>query len=354
MEAVWFAIVSAMLAVYAVLDGFDLRRRRRPPPRRPDRRGAADRAGGDRPGLGRQRGLADRRGRRAVHGVPEGLRHRVQRLLHGPDDRALAADPARRGDRVPLAPGHPLWREFWDTVFSLASVLLAVVFGATLGNLVRGVPLGKEGLPGMPLFTNFLPGREPGILDWYTGLVGLFTLAALAGHGALYLAWRTAGPVRERSLAFARRAWKAVLVLWVAATAATAWVRPEAFSNLVARPWALAFVALSVAGICGAFRFPGRGREPRGVPLLLRVPARDGGHGAGGQLPVLAAVDARPLVQPHRLQRRLGPLRDGRGAGLVGRRDRPGRRLLHLPVPLDAGKGRGGPVGRLLTLRGHE
>ena len=57
----------------------------------------------------------------------------------------------------------------------------------------------------MPLFTNFLTGREPGILDWYTGLVGLFTLAALAVHGALYLAWRTTGRVHERSLALARR-----------------------------------------------------------------------------------------------------------------------------------------------------
>ena len=156
---------------------------------------------------------------------------------------------------------HPLWREFWDTVFSLASVLLAVVFGTTLGNLVRGVPLGKDGLPGMPLFTNFRPGREPGILDWYTGLVGLFTLVALAGHGALYLVWRTTGPVRERSLAFARTAWKAVIVLWITATAATAWVQPDAFFNFVARPWALVFVALSVAGICGVFQFPRRGQE---------------------------------------------------------------------------------------------
>ena len=57
---------------------------------------------------------------------------------------------------------HPLWREFWDTVFSLASVLLAVVFGTTLGNLVRGVPLGKQGLPGMPLFTKWSRTRHGG------------------------------------------------------------------------------------------------------------------------------------------------------------------------------------------------
>src|SRR5258705_13234274 len=98
-----------------------------------------------------------------------------------------------------------LWSEFWDTVFSAASALLAVAFGTTLGNLVRGVPLGREGLHGMPLFTDFRPGREPAILDWYTGLVGLFTLPTLAGHGSLYLPRSTAGPVRERRLAPPRR-----------------------------------------------------------------------------------------------------------------------------------------------------
>ena len=156
---------------------------------------------------------------------------------------------------------NPLWREFWDTVFSLASALLAVVFGAALGNLVRGVPLEKRDCVACPCSRISCPGREPGILDWYTGLVGLFTLAALAGHGALYLAWRTAGPVRERSLAFAQEAWKPVLVLWVAATAATAWVRPEVFHNLVVRPWTLVFVAVSIAGAWGAYRFPRRGQE---------------------------------------------------------------------------------------------
>jgi cytochrome d ubiquinol oxidase subunit II len=116
----------------------------------------------------------------------------------------------------------------------------------------------------MPLFTNFLIGRAPGILDWYTGLVGLFTLAALSVHGALYLVWRTTGPVRERSLAFARAAWKVALVLWIAATAATLWVRPEVFSALAARPWALPFVAVAIAGAWGAHRFPSRGGELAG------------------------------------------------------------------------------------------
>jgi cytochrome d ubiquinol oxidase subunit II len=159
---------------------------------------------------------------------------------------------------------NPLWREFWDTVFVLASALLAVLFGTTLGNLIRGVPLGKEGLHGMPLFTNFLTGRQPGILDWYTALVGFFTLAALAVHGALYLVWRTAGPVQERSLTFARAARKAMLVLWAASTVATGWVQPHVITSLFARPWAAPFVAIAIAGAWGIIRFARQGHELAG------------------------------------------------------------------------------------------
>jgi cytochrome d ubiquinol oxidase subunit II len=261
MEAVWFAIVSAMLAVYAVLDGFDF-------------------------GVGILHRLVARTDEErqtvlaAIGPVWDG--NEVWLIAAGgvlfvafPTVYAAAFSGfymaliivlwllILRGLAIEFRShqDNPLWREFWDTVFSLASALLAVVFGATLGNLIRGVPLEKEGLRGMPLFTDFRTGGVPGILDWYTGLVGLFTLAALAVHGALYLTWRTDGPVRERSLAFAREAWKAALILWAAATAATAWVRPELLSALAWRPWAFPFVVLAIAGAWGAFRFPRRGQD---------------------------------------------------------------------------------------------
>ena len=34
-----------------------------------------------------------------------------------------------------------VWRPFWDVVFGISSALLAVFLGAALGNVVRGVPL---------------------------------------------------------------------------------------------------------------------------------------------------------------------------------------------------------------------
>src|ERR1700687_2766275 len=34
---------------------------------------------------------------------------------------------------------EPVWSNFFDVIFSLSSALLAIVFGAALGNVVRGV-----------------------------------------------------------------------------------------------------------------------------------------------------------------------------------------------------------------------
>ena len=146
-----------------------------------------------------------------------------------------------------------LWRSFWDGCFCVSSSLLAIVLGAALGNVIRGVPIEASGFFSGPLFTNFLPGGRPGVLDWYTVLVGLYTLAVLAGHGALYLAVKTDGPLGERSWVAAHRAWIAALVVGIPATIATAWIRPRLVQNLAARPLTWILVAGVVVGLAGVF-----------------------------------------------------------------------------------------------------
>jgi cytochrome d ubiquinol oxidase subunit II len=54
----------------------------------------------------------------------------------------------------------PLWRAFWDAAFFGASALLAILFGAALGNILRGVSIGPDGWFSLPLFTDF-SGRPP-------------------------------------------------------------------------------------------------------------------------------------------------------------------------------------------------
>src|SRR5271168_3968831 len=66
-----------------------------------------------------------------------------------------------------------LWKQFADAVFSISSGLLAIFFGAALGNVIRGVPLNAEGYFFLPLWTNFRVDTNTGILDWYTVLTGV-------------------------------------------------------------------------------------------------------------------------------------------------------------------------------------
>ena len=109
---------------------------------------------------------------------------------------------------------HVLWRQFWDVVFTASSTLLAVVFGIALGNLIRGVPLNAEGYFFVALWTNFLPGPSPGIIDWFTLLLALTSTVLLTGHGGNYLAVKTTGELQVRARRLARgSAYAAVLLV---------------------------------------------------------------------------------------------------------------------------------------------
>jgi cytochrome d ubiquinol oxidase subunit II len=131
---------------------------------------------------------------------------------------------------------HILWRQFWDAVFAGASTLLAVVFGAALGNLIRGMPLTQDGYFFVALWTNFMTGPDPGILDWFTILMGVTGAAILAFHGANYLAMKTDGQLRGRAR---QAAWLSGLVVAVSvglAVTAVPFVQPSFYLNYAAHP----------------------------------------------------------------------------------------------------------------------
>ena len=156
MEAAWFVIVSGMLAAYAVLDGFDfgvgaIHRivARTDEERRTVLAAIGPIWDGNEVWLIAAGGVLFMAFPKVYATAFSGFYMALMIVLWLLILRGVAIEFRSHQD-------HPLWREFWDTVFSLASALLAVVFGTTLGNLIRGVPLGEEGLRGMPLFTNFL------------------------------------------------------------------------------------------------------------------------------------------------------------------------------------------------------
>jgi cytochrome d ubiquinol oxidase subunit II len=263
MVELWYAIVAGMLTAYVVLDGFDL--------------GAGM--------LHRLVARDDRERRQVLAAIgPFWDGNEVWLLAAGGAlfvafPRVLAAGLSGfyfaiflvvwclilRGVAIEFRShvAAPLWRAFWDTVFMLASALLALFFGTALGNLVRGLPLGRDGWFSLALFTDFTARPPPGILDWYTIAVGLFAVAALALHGALFLTWKTDGAVATRARALAGRMALVVALAWPLVTLATVAVNRELFAAFRARPLAWLGAVAAAAGMAAVWWGLARGRALR-------------------------------------------------------------------------------------------
>ena len=261
MVELWFAIVAVMLTLYVVLDGFDL--------------------GAGALHLAIARTNEERRQVLAAIG-PFWDGNEVWLLATGGAlfvafPKVLAAGLSGfyfaiflvlwclilRGVAIEFRShiADPLWRGFWDATLAVASTLLALFFGAALGNLLRGLPLGPDGWFGLALFTDFSARPPVGILDWYTLSVGVFAWVALSLHGATFLAWKTEGSVHERSRWSAARLATALAVAWPLMTWATVTVNHSMFQAFVRRPLAWLAATLAFAGLMAVFTGLRRGRQ---------------------------------------------------------------------------------------------
>jgi cytochrome d ubiquinol oxidase subunit II len=155
----------------------------------------------------------------------------------------------------------PVWRGLFDGSFALSSLLLAIFYGAALGNVLRGVPLGKDQYFFLPLWTDWRVGPQPGILDWYTVLSGAVALFALGLHGAYYVAMKTSGDINSRAKALARRLWPVVVALTGASLAATLYIRPDLLNNYKRWPALYAIPALVAGCLFEMWRESARGKE---------------------------------------------------------------------------------------------
>lgn len=147
--------------------------------------------------------------------------------------------------------GGRIWSVFWDATFAFASILLAVFFGAALGNVVRGVPFDASGNFFEPLWTNFIPKGDTGILDWYTILIGVAALAVLALHGATWIAYKTEEALNERAVQWASLLWWLVAVLTVIVTLTSFRLLPQHMLSFRIHPWGLVFPVIAIAGLLG-------------------------------------------------------------------------------------------------------
>ncbi|WP_283132765.1 cytochrome d ubiquinol oxidase subunit II [Rhizohabitans arisaemae] len=147
------------------------------------------------------------------------------------------------------------WRARWDAAIFFGSLIPAVLWGVALANIVRGVPLG----PG-----HHFTGTVLDLLNPYALLGGAVTLTLFLAHGAVFLALKTVGEIRERARTVAARAGTAALVVtagfliwtqvrhghavtWVLAAIAVAALVAALSANRVGREgWAFTFSAVTI------------------------------------------------------------------------------------------------------------
>ncbi|HEX5135881.1 MAG TPA: cytochrome d ubiquinol oxidase subunit II, partial [Planctomycetota bacterium] len=154
---------------------------------------------------------------------------------------------------------HRVWKPFWGVCFGVASLLIAIVLGAALGNVIRGVSLDGRGRFFAPFWTDFGTEGRVGVLDWYTVLAGVVAALVLSFHGALWMAREPGGGWG----AVARRLHRPTGVAVALLTAASFHVQPHIVERLVKEPWGFGFPALAIAAYIGVRRLLDAGRGPR-------------------------------------------------------------------------------------------
>ncbi len=155
----------------------------------------------------------------------------------------------------------PLWCSFWDVIFSVSSLLLALLLGAVIGNIVRGVSLNAHGVFFAPLWTDFRVGSDTGVLDWYTGLIAVTVTVALAHHGALWVNARTDDSVKWRSERVARLLWPVLMVLSIVAAFTSVNVQPNIIVEFKARPWFGCVPVAAFLSLCCIYQLRGKKRD---------------------------------------------------------------------------------------------
>ncbi|HEY3259921.1 MAG TPA: cytochrome d ubiquinol oxidase subunit II [Pseudonocardiaceae bacterium] len=126
------------------------------------------------------------------------------------------------------------WKRGWDLAIFWGSLVPAVLWGVAFANILRGVPMTDKHEVTASVFS---------LLNPYGLLGGLTTLGLFATHGAVFLALKTVGDIRERAR---RTAWSVGLISAALAVVFLVWtqiIRPDAVGAVLSALAALLFVA---------------------------------------------------------------------------------------------------------------
>ncbi|WP_299133945.1 cytochrome d ubiquinol oxidase subunit II [uncultured Tenacibaculum sp.] len=157
-----------------------------------------------------------------------------------------------------------MWKDIWDKSFGVSSLLLAFFFGIALGNIIRGVNLGgvENGVSVyeghyffLPLWdSSFSPLSDtPGVIDWFTIVIGLIAVVTLAIHGANWVILKTNSSINKKLKEVIFTLNIALIVLTICSIVLWQIVNPNSLNNFAETPLLLVFPLIYITGLVGLF-----------------------------------------------------------------------------------------------------
>jgi cytochrome d ubiquinol oxidase subunit II len=148
----------------------------------------------------------------------------------------------------------PVWRWIFDFLFAFASLVIAFALGLVMGNLIRGITLDAN--------KEFI-GSTIDFFNPYAILIGIFTIALFAMHGAIYAVLKTEGDLQKTLKSWVNPSIILFIILYAVTTIATLIYQPHMINALQERPYFFLVALLNVLAIANIPREITLGREGR-------------------------------------------------------------------------------------------
>lgn len=144
------------------------------------------------------------------------------------------------------------WRSSWDVAFSVSSLLIALLMGVALGNIILGVPVGPDMEAEITLI---------GLLNPYSILVGITTVALFMMHGSIYAVMKTEGELNSLLRTWVNRTIIFFVICYVFTTGATLIYVDHMLQHFRDMPFIFIIALLNALAIANIPREMHHGRE---------------------------------------------------------------------------------------------
>jgi len=159
---------------------------------------------------------------------------------------------------------YQMWKDMWDKAFGVSSLLLALFFGIALGNIVRGVNLGgvENSISAYEAHYFFLPlwdssfsplTEHPGVIDWFTIVIGIISVITLTIHGANWIILKTNSSINNKLKTVIFNLNIALLVLTLFSLVIWQLINPNSLDNFIDKPYLIIFPLIYFTGLFGLF-----------------------------------------------------------------------------------------------------